>query len=279
MNITGAARLAGVMGWPVSHSRSPALHNFWLAEHGIDGVYMPLAVAPEEFERALRALPLLGFAGVNVTVPQNEAAFAAVDETDRLARRIGAVNTIVFDDDGRARGGNTDAFGFVESLRARAPGWSGAAGPAVVLGAGGAARAIAVALQDQGAPEIRLVNRTAARAARLVEQLGSPLTAVAWRERDAALDGAALVVNTTTLGMAGNPPLDLSLDSLPTDAVVNDIVTKPLMTPLLAAAAGRGNPVVDGLEMLLHQARPGFALWYGAEPRVTDRLRAAVRGD
>jgi shikimate dehydrogenase len=278
MTITGAARLAGVMGWPVSHSRSPALHNFWLAEHGIDGVYVPLAVAPEEFERALRALPLLGFAGVNVTLPHKEAAFAAVDETNRLARRIGAVNTIVFDDDGAAHGSNTDAFGFIESLRAKSPGWSGAAGPAVVLGAGGAARAIVAALQDEAAPEIRIVNRTAKRAELLAEEFGSPSIAVAWRERHAALDGAALVVNTTTLGMAGNPPLELALDRLAPDAVVNDIVYVPPMTPLLAAAAARGNPAVGGLEMLLHQARPGFALWFGVEPEVTDRLRAAVGG-
>ncbi len=279
MTITGAARLAGVMGWPVSHSRSPVLHNFWLHEYGIDGAYIPLAVPPESFERALGALALLGFAGVNVTVPHKEAAFAAVDETDRLAGRIGAVNTIVFEDDGRARGTNTDGFGFIESLRTKAPGWSGAAGPAVVLGAGGAARAIVAALQADGAPEIRIVNRTAARGEQLAEEFGSPLTSIAWRERAAALDGAALLVNTTTLGMTGKPPLDLSLDHLPPDAVVNDIVYAPLMTPLLTAAAARGNPAVDGLEMLLHQARPGFALWFGKEPEVSDGLRAAVKSD
>jgi shikimate dehydrogenase len=276
MTITGAARLAGVMGWPVSHSRSPVLHNFWLHEYGIDGAYVPLAVAPEAFERCLGALALLGLAGVNVTVPHKEAAFAAVDERDRLADRIGAVNTIVFGDDGRSRGFNTDAFGFIESLRTRVPGWAGAAGPAVVLGAGGAARAIVAALQDDGAPEIRIVNRTEGRAQGLVEEFGSPLSSIAWHERSAALDGAALVVNTTTLGMVGKPPLDLALDCLPRDAVVNDIVYAPMMTPLLTAAEMRGNPVVDGLEMLLHQARPGFALWFGAEPDVTDRLRAAV---
>ena len=278
MTITGAAKLAGVMGWPVAHSRSPALHNFWLAEHGIDGAYVPLAVAPEAFERALAALPSLGFAGVNVTVPHKEAAFRAVDDIDPVARRIGAVNTIVFDDDGRARGGNTDAYGFVESLRTKAPGWSGANGPAVVLGAGGAARAIVAALQDEGAPEIRIVNRTAERADRLVEEFGSPLSRIAWAARGDALDGAALVVNTTTLGMTGNPPLEISLEALPGDAVVNDIVYVPLMTPLLAAAAARGNAIVDGLEMLLHQARPGFADWFGVAPEVTDALRAVVRG-
>jgi shikimate dehydrogenase len=279
MTITGAARLAGVMGWPVSHSRSPLLHNFWLNEYGIDGAYVPLAVAPEAFERSLGALASLGFAGVNVTVPHKEAAFAAVDETDQLAKRIGAVNTIVFDEDGRAHGSNTDAFGFVEGLRSRSPGWSGAAGPAVVFGAGGAARAIVAALQDEGAPEIRVVNRTEARGQQLVEEFGTPLNGVVWDQRSDALDGAALVVNTTTLGMVGKPPLDFALDNLPKDAVVNDIVYTPMMTPLLMAAAARGNPVVDGLEMLLHQARPGFALWFGAEPEVTDRLRAAVLGD
>jgi len=224
-------------------------------------------------------LALLGFAGVNVTVPHKEAAYAAVDERDRLAERIGAVNTIVFNDDGRSHGSNTDAFGFVESLRTRVPGWFGAAGPAVVLGAGGAARAIVAALQDNGAPEIRIVNRTEERARGLVEEFGSPLSSIAWDERSAALDGAALVVNTTTLGMVGKPPLDLALDCLPRDAVVNDIVYAPMMTPLLTAAGARGNPVVDGLGMLLHQARPGFALWFGVEPEVTDRLRAAVMSD
>lgn len=278
MTVSGAATLAGVMGWPIAHSRSPVLHNFWLAEYGIDGVYVPLAVAPEAFERVLSALPLMGFAGVNVTVPHKEAAFAAVHQTDDLARRIGAVNTIVFGDDGRAMGTNSDAFGFLESLRTRSPDWSGAAGPAVVIGAGGAARAIVAALQDAGAPEIRIVNRTAERADRLVAEFGPPLRTVSWSERADALDGAALLVNTTTLGMSGSPPLDLALDRLPVDAVVNDIVYVPLMTPLLGEAAARGNPVVDGLEMLLHQARPGFACWFGVEPEVSDRLRAVVRG-
>ena len=277
MNITGAARLAGVMGWPVSHSLSPALHNYWLRDYDIDGVYIPLAVAPEAFECSLAALALLGFAGVNVTVPHKEAAYSVVDERDRQAERIGAVNTIVFDEDGQVRGANTDGFGFVESLRSKAPEWSGSAGPAVVLGAGGAARAIVAALQDEGVSEIRIVNRTAARGKQLATEFGSPLLSVAWRERAEALDGAALVVNTTTLGMVGKPPLDLALDYLPLGAVVNDIVYAPLMTPLLATAMARGNPAVDGLEMLLHQARPGFKLWFGSEPKVTNRLRAAMK--
>ena len=277
MTITGAARLAGVMGWPVSHSLSPALHNFWLRKYDIDGVYIPLAVTPESFVGSLVALSQLGFAGVNVTVPHKEAAYSAVDERDRLAERIGAVNTIAFNKDGRIRGTNTDGFGFVEGLRSKAPEWQGSAGPAVVLGAGGAARAIVAALQDEGVSEIRIVNRTAARGKQLVTEFGSPLISVAWRERADALDGAALVVNTTTLGMIGKPPLDLALDYLPLGAVVNDIVYAPLMTTLLKMAMARGNPVVDGLEMLLHQARPGFSLWFGTEPEVTDRLRVAVK--
>lgn len=279
MMVTGNAILAGVMGWPVTHSRSPILHNHWLETYGIDGVYVPLGVAPAQFETALRALPSLGFAGVNVTVPHKEAAFAVVDEADSLARRIGAVNTVVIGADGRLAGSNTDGFGFLESLAAAAPAWSGAAGPAVVVGAGGASRAIIVALQDSGAPEIRVVNRTAERAERLVTEFGPPLTAVPWDQRAAALDGAALLVNTTSLGMAGQEALDLGLDALPDAAVVNDIVYVPLETPLLTAAAARGNPTVGGLEMLLHQARPGFAAWFGREPEVTDALREAVRAD
>lgn len=276
MIITGRARLAGVMGWPVAHSRSPRLHNYWLDSYGIDGAYVPLAVAPETFERALRALPDLGFAGANVTVPHKEAAFKSVDECDPIARRVGAVNTIIVTGDGTLTGSNTDAYGFSESLRTRAPGWRGDAGPAVVLGAGGASRAIIAALQDAGAPEIRLVNRTQERAEKVAAEFGPPVTPVAWMERAEALAGAALLVNTTTLGMDGQPPLELALDDLPAGAVVNDIVYDPLTTPLLAAAAARGNTTVDGLEMLLHQARPGFEAWFGRPPKVTDALRAFV---
>ena len=279
MTITGNAIVAGVIGWPVRHSRSPLLHNHWLETHGIDGAYVPLAVAPENVERVLRALPMAGIAGVNVTLPDKEAAFAAVDELDESARRIGAVNTVVVDAKGGLIGRNTDGFGFLESLSACAPQWRAAAGPAVVIGAGGAARAILVALQRAGAPEIRVVNRTTARADAVVAEFGAPLTAVPWERRHAALADAALLVNTTTQGMQGNPPLDLDLDLLPTTAVVDDIVYVPLQTPLLAAAAGRGNPTVDGLEMLLHQARPGFAAWFGREPEVTEALRRLVRAD
>ncbi|MAO55356.1 MAG: shikimate dehydrogenase [Rhodospirillaceae bacterium] len=276
MNMTGAAKLAGVMGWPVAHSLSPMLHGHWLDSLGIDGAYLPLAVAPENFAEVLAALPKMGFRGVNVTVPHKEAALAAVDEADALARRIGAVNTIVVGDDGKLTGTNTDGFGFLENLKAGAPKWNAAGGPAVVLGAGGAARAVAVALIDAGAPEIILVNRTRARAEKIAADLGGPLTVWDWDDRAAVLAGANLLVNTTTLGMTGKAPLDISLDALPAAALVNDIVYAPLQTDVLAAAAARGNPVVDGLGMLLHQARPGFEAWFGVAPKVTPDLRARI---
>jgi shikimate dehydrogenase len=272
---TGRARLAGVMGWPVGHSRSPMLHGFWLRTYGVDGAYVPLAVRPERLEAALRGLQALGFAGANATVPHKEALLGLVDSIAPEARRIGAVNTLVIDADGRIEGRNTDGFGFIENLRT-SPGWTAAAGPAVVLGAGGAARAVLAALLDTGAPEVRLVNRTAVRAEALAAAIGGPIAVHPWEQAERALAGAALLVNTTTLGMTGQPPLDLDLRTLPTEALVNDIVYVPLETPLLQAARARGNRTVDGLGMLLHQARPGFAAWFGAEPEVTPALRAAV---
>ncbi|WP_119460538.1 shikimate dehydrogenase [Rhodospirillaceae bacterium SYSU D60014] len=277
--LSGRAMLAGVVGWPVSHSRSPRLHGFWLRHHRIDGAYLPLPVRPDSLAAALRALPLLGFKGANVTVPHKEAALAIVDRASAAARRIGALNTIVVGADGTLEGQNTDGFGFRENLRAHQPDWTPTAGPAVLLGAGGAARAIAVALLEEGVSEIRLVNRTADRAERLAREINGPFQIHRWADRGAALAEAGLLVNTTTLGMTGQPPLDLDLAALPTDAVVNDIVYAPLETPLLAAARARGNPVVDGVGMLLHQARPGFAAWYGVEPEVTPALRAFVLRD
>ncbi|HEY1722586.1 MAG TPA: shikimate dehydrogenase [Magnetospirillaceae bacterium] len=276
MTLTGKARIAGVLGWPVGHSRSPKLHGFWLAQHRIDGAYIPLPVAPEHFERAVRTLPQLGFAGANVTVPHKEAALRLADTVDDVAKRIGAANTLVFGTDGKISATNTDAFGFIENLRHSASGFVATKGPAVVLGAGGSARAIVAALIDDGAPEIRLVNRTLERAQDLAAHLGGPVKPVAWSERAEALRGAALLVNTTTQGMTGHPPLDLALDALPVTALVNDIVYVPLITDLLARAAARGNPTVDGLGMLLHQARPGFAAWFGVMPQVTLDLRKAV---
>ena len=276
MSLTGTTKLAGVMGWPVAHSRSPALHGFWLAEHRIDGAYLPLPVKPENLRRSLEALAMMGFAGCNLTIPHKEDALNIVDEIDETARRAGAINTVVVDKNNRLVGSNSDMFGFLEALRAAVPGWSGRTGPAVVLGAGGAARGVVAALIDDGATEIRLVNRTPARAQNLARELGGTIYGVPWEERAAALAGAALLVNATSLGMEGQPALELPLDKLAPDAVVNDIVYVPLETPLVAAARARGNRAVDGLDMLLHQARPGFAAWFGVEPKVTPALRQAL---
>jgi shikimate dehydrogenase len=279
MSISGHTRIAGIFGWPVAHSRSPLIHNHWLERHAIDGAYIPLPVRPEHFGRAARTIAQLGFAGGNVTVPHKEAALEVVDSLDAVARRIGAVNTLVVRDDGSLFGTNTDAFGFMENLRQAEPAWDPASGPAVVIGAGGAARAIVVALQDAGAPAIRIVNRTTSRADRLAVDLGGGITVRPWIDRAGALDGAALVVNTTKLGMQGERPLDLPLDRLPTEAIVTDAVYAPLRTPLLERAAARGNRTVDGLGMLLHQARPGFAQWFGVAPEVTPELRRLAEAD
>jgi len=281
MILSGKARLAGVLGWPVSHSLSPRLHGYWLKRYGIDGAYLPLGAAPATLDRVVRALVDLGFRGFNATLPHKESLLTLCDEVTPEARRIGAVNTVVIDGD-RLRGGNSDAFGFAENLRAGAVDWQPANGPAVVLGAGGAARAVIAALQDLGVPEIRLANRTEARAADLAAALEvpelAPIRIQPWAERDEVLAGAGLLVNTTTLGMAGQPALDLALEALPGTAVVTDIVYAPLETPLLAAARARGNPVVDGLGMLLHQARPGFEAWFGQPPEVTAELRGFLLG-
>ena len=279
MRITGRTRLAGIMGWPVTHSRSPALHNFWIDEHGIDGVYVPLPVPPEHLAQALRALPALGFRGCNLTLPHKQAALAIVDRVDPLARRIGAMNTVVVAADGNLEGSNTDVFGFRENLRERAPDWKASAGPAIILGAGGAARAIVAALIEMKVEEIRIINRTLARAERVAADLASPTTRITihpWSERDTVQREAGILVNTTSLGMTGEPALDIDLSQLPPSAVVADIVYVPLETPLLAAARQRGHLTVDGLGMLLHQGRPGFEAWFGSPVRVTREQRAAV---
>jgi shikimate dehydrogenase len=268
--------LAGLMGFPVMHSRSPKLHNYWLAQHGLIGAYLPLAIRTEGLRDALRALPALGFSGCNLTIPHKEAALAIVDRVDPVARRIGAMNCVVVAPDGSLEGQNHDAFGFVESIREAQPNWRADAGPIVVIGAGGGARAVLVSLIDQGAREIRLVNRTPARTAALQRDLGGPITTLPWEKREAALAGAAMLVNTTNQGMVGTPPLDLALDALPPTALVSDIVYIPRETPLLAAARKRGNPTVNGLGMLLHQARPAFRAWFGIMPDVTPELRAMI---
>jgi shikimate dehydrogenase len=268
--------LAGVMGFPIMHSRSPAIHNYWLAEYGLLGHYAPLAVRPDGLESALRALHPLGFCGVNLTIPLKELAMPFLDEIDPVARAIGAVNCVVVGDNGVLRGFNYDAFGYVESLREAAPDWRADSGPAVVLGAGGAARAVLAGLIGEGASEIRLLNRTFERAQKLAGEFGSLVHAVHWDERDGALAGAALLVNTTSMGMSGQQPLEIALDDLPPGALVSDIVYAPLETDLLARARRAGLKAVDGLGMLLHQARPAFRDWFGPMPKVTPALRKKI---
>jgi shikimate dehydrogenase len=276
VTLSGRARLAGVMGWPVAHSLSPRLHGYWLQHYGIDGAYVPLPVRPERLGSALRALPDLGFAGCNLTVPHKEAALGALDEVAEDARRIGAVNTILVRADGSLYGWNTDIEGFAQSLIAALPEWSIAGKHAVVLGAGGAARAVVAAVQNLGAEEVVILNRTRERAEALATDLGEAIRPLSWERRSEALSQAALLINTTTLGMLGKPPLSIDLAPLPTDAVVADIVYAPLETPLLAEARRRGHRVVDGLGMLLYQAVPGFEAWFGRRPEVTPALRDFV---
>lgn len=270
--ISGKARLAGILGWPVSHTKSPRLHNRWIADHHLDAAYVPLQVAPEHLAEAMRALSHLNFAGGNVTVPHKEAVLELVDRVEPLAARIGAVNTLVIGPDGKITGRNTDAVGFLLNLK-EAPGFASSAGPAVILGAGGAARAVCAALLEDGVPEIRLVNRSLDRARQLAADLGGPIVPIDWSGRAEALSDAALLVNSTSLGMTGQPPLDIALDRLPETALVNDLVYAPLETGLLAVARARGNRVADGIGMLLHQARPGFHAWFGVMPEITPDIR------
>lgn len=272
--LSGKARLAGVIGWPVSHSRSPLLHNHWLARHRIDGAYVPLAVPPAALARVVPALAEAGFAGLNVTLPHKGAVRALCDVLDPAAERVGAVNTLIFAD-GRIRGLNTDVYGFLAHLRAERvePG----RGPALVLGAGGAARAIVTGLREEGA-EVWLCARREDAAAALARDLGH-LRLIPWEAREDALAEVALLVNTTSGGMTGNPPLALSLARAHPALVVADIVYAPLITPLLAEAQAHGLRTVDGLGMLLHQAVPGFEAWFGIRPDVDAEVRALLAAD
>lgn len=273
---TGKAIVAGVIGWPVAHSLSPRIHGYWLDQNNIDGVYLPLAVMSGDLEIVLRALPKMGFAGVNVTLPHKEGAFAAVDHHDDIARETGAVNTVTVGNDGLLYGSNTDGFGVVAHLRDSIPTWDSMTGPVAVLGAGGAARGVCAGLVAAGVPKIRITNRTPDRAQNLADELTGQFEVVEWSARGQMLEGVSLLINTTSLGMTGMEPLDLDIAALPNSAAVYDIVYAPLETPLLAAARAAGHPTVDGLGMLLHQARPGFAAWFGVEPEVTPALRDFV---
>ncbi len=286
--IGGGTRLAGIVGWPVSHSRSPLLHNHWLRRHGIDGAYVPLPVAPGRLETALRGLQAAGFAGVNVTLPHKEEAFRLAGAPSPAARRCQALNTLVFDADGRLRGDNTDGRGFVDGLRAA--GIDPQAGPALVLGAGGAARAVAAALQDGGVA-VHLANRTAARAQSLAADLNRTAPAAAppirvcdWDARTDALGRQALLpqallVNTTAIGMAAQPGTPCGLERAGAGLVVCDIVYAPRRTALLAEAEALGLRTVDGVGMLLHQARIGFAAWFGTLPAIDPDLARAIAGE
>lgn len=276
--ISGKAKIAGIMGWPVSHSLSPRLHNYWLQQHKIDGAYIPLPVKPEDLAKALLALPALGLRGCNLTIPHKEAALMLCHSLDPAARRIGAVNTVVVQADGRLEGRNTDAYGFAENLRAAGLS-EGAGQTALVLGAGGAARAVIVALQDLGFSRVMLTNRTLARAAELAAQFSlpqCPVTALEWEAKEQALPESDLLVNSTALGMMGKDVLTLDLQRLRRKAVVTDIVYTPLRTPLLQQAEVLGHRSVDGLGMLLHQAGAGFHAWFGENPKVDEALRQEV---
>ncbi|HXT04264.1 MAG TPA: shikimate dehydrogenase [Casimicrobiaceae bacterium] len=268
--------IAGLVGWPVAHSRSPVIHNHWLARYEIPGRYVLFPVPAERLVDALRGLSALRLRGCNITTPHKQAVMPLVDDVDPLAKRIGAVNTIVVQEDGSLRGFNNDGNGFVQSIRDARPDWRPDAGPIAIIGAGGAARAVVASLADQGAREIRVVNRTYERACELQALFGPPVSAVRWDARADALAGVALVANATNQGMGGKSALDLALDRLTADAIVADLIYTPPETPLLAAARKRGNPTVNGLGMLLNQARPAFNAWFGVTPQITPELIRAI---
>jgi len=268
--------MAGVMGWPVMHSRSPMMHNYWMEQQGLAGTFVPLAIEPGKIGPALRAMHPLGFAGCNLTIPHKQDAMEIVDEVDEVAKKIGAISCVVVRDDGSLFGTNNDWLGFLGNLKEFHPDWRADAGPVTVIGAGGGSRAVCYALLDQGVTEIRLVNRTRERAEKLAEEFGGPIEVHSWEERHDALDGVAMAVNVTSQGMQGETALDIQLDALPVDAIAADIIYIPLETPFLAAARARGNPTLNGVGMLLHQGPPAWKRWFGVEPQVTPDLRAEM---
>lgn len=268
--------LAGVLGHPIAHSRSPALHGFWLERHGIKGHYIPIDVAPVDLEETLRILPRLGFVGLNVTIPHKEAVLKLADVVTDRAALIGAANTIIYRKDGRIHADNTDGAGFIANLRQNAQNWQPDSGPAAVFGAGGAARAVVASLIEIGVPEIRIANRTRPRAEALRSDFGPRVQVVDWVQAANMLEGAATVINTTSLGMTGKQDFRVPMDALSRGAVVNDLVYTPLKTQFLIEAEARGAVIVDGLGMLLHQAAPGFERWFGQRPEVDEETRRAV---
>jgi|TARA_B110000438_G_C15771384_1_gene632066 shikimate dehydrogenase len=267
---------AGVIGWPVSHSLSPRLHGFWLKKYSINGSYNAIEINPNNLEKFIKDLSFNGFTGLNVTVPYKETVAKLVHVLDENSCRLGAVNTLVVGSDNLIYGSNTDGFGFMQNLIANAPQWKSKNSVAVVLGAGGAAKSIISSLINSGISEIRLTNRTYDEAISLKNNMGSSIKVFKWKNRSNILNDIELLVNTTTLGMIGKPPLDIDLNGLPSKAVVMDIVYSPLITPLLEEAKYRSNPVINGIGMLLHQARPGFHQWFGLKPEVTKELENYV---
>jgi shikimate dehydrogenase len=268
--------MAGIMGWPVAHSRSPTIHNHWIRQYGLQGAYGMFPVQPGKLEDAIRGLPALGLAGCNITIPHKVDAMKLMDVVDPLARRMGAINTVVVTPEGALHGFNNDGYGYIQCLRDAKPDWQANAGPATVLGAGGAARAVVLSLLDQGATEIRLVNRTKGKAQALADEFGAAVKVYDWAERSEALSDIALLVNTTNQGMYGQADLDIRLERLPLTALVSDAIYIPLETLLLKAARLRGNPTVNGLGMLLNQARPAFQAWFGVLPEITPALHTAI---
>ena len=268
--------LAGVIGTPVAHSKSPQLHRHWLNTYGITGYYIPMDVSTDDFEAVLRTLPKAGFVGVNVTVPHKETALALADLATDRATLIGAANTLIFRKDGKIHADNTDGYGFIENLKQSGLAWNPASGPAAVLGAGGAARAVVASLLDAGVPEILISNRTRVRAESLQSDFGKRLKIFDWVQAGNMLEDATTVINTTSLGMLGRPPLRVPLDGLRKGAVVTDLVYAPLKTRFLEVAEEMGCHTVDGLGMLLHQAVPGFERWFGTRPEVDSAARAAA---
>ena len=274
--MSGKIPLAGVIGSPISHSKSPQLHRHWLKIYGLPGDYIPMDVATQDLEVVLRTLPKAGFVGVNITVPHKEAALEIADLVTDRATLIGAANTLIFRKDGKIHADNTDGYGFIENLKSGAPGWIPAAGPATVLGAGGSARAVIASLLDAGVPEILITNRTRVRAEKLADDFGNRVTVVDWVQAGNILEESQLVVNTTSLGMIGKPAMRVPLDGLRKGTIVTDLVYAPLRTDLLAAAEQAGCVTVDGLGMLLHQAVPAFERWFGQRPEVDSATRAAA---
>ncbi len=269
--------LAGVMGMPVAHSRSPTIHNFWLNAHGLRGAYVPLAVQPERLKDALAGLVALGFRGCNVTMPHKQTAMPLLHRVNETARRIGAVNTIVVEADGTLSGFNNDGNGFVQSLRDARPGWRADEGPILLLGAGGAARAVVVALLENGARDIRIANRTPEKAQAIAAEFGSAISTLHWDGRSAAVADIALLINSTDRGMIGKPPLEIDLGRLGANTLVADLIYTPLETPFLADARRRGCTTVNGLGLLLNQARLAFQAWFGVLPDVTPELIKAIQ--